>query len=79
MSLSAPAHVVTMVPVPLYRDTDDDLLQEPRSRVAFAPRPALRDPMTSPAFLETFHGAPANSRGQLLATVTDILTRKAAA
>lgn len=33
------------VPVQLHRDTDDDRLEEPRSRVAFAPRPALADPL----------------------------------
>lgn len=43
------------MPIPLYRDTDDDLLQEPRERrVRHEPRPALRDPMASPAYRARF-------------------------
>lgn len=53
--MNTPTPRLTLVPVPLYRDTDDDLLDEPHERrVTFAPRPALRDPLASPAFRARF-------------------------
>ncbi|UDL14836.1 hypothetical protein SEA_GRETCHEN_62 [Microbacterium phage Gretchen] len=59
MNLSPmPPAKLAVVPVPLYIDTDDDRLEEPQpARAAFAPRPALRDPLTSPAYLARFGGA----------------------
>ena len=45
---------LTLVPVPLYRDADDDRLAQPRDRrVAFAPRPALRDPLAPGSLFST--------------------------
>ncbi|MDR6868695.1 hypothetical protein J2Y69_003319 [Microbacterium resistens] len=47
--------VLVTVPIPLHRDTDDDLLEESRERrVHHDPRPALRDPLASPAYRARF-------------------------
>ncbi|AWY04902.1 hypothetical protein PBI_FLOOF_67 [Microbacterium phage Floof] len=63
---------LTLVPVPLHRDTDDDLLEEPRERrIHHDPRPALRDPLASPAYRARFGtSGGAAQRGTRRAVVT---------
>ncbi|WP_336628421.1 MULTISPECIES: hypothetical protein [unclassified Microbacterium] len=73
-----PTHTST-VPVPLHRDADDDRLEEPRSRVAFAPRPALRDPMEPGSLFRLHFGDGMNAQGQALATARQVFSERTAA